>query len=694
MTQIPSNLPSSPSTSEGPRWIDLESAARLSGKHEGSLRRLCGDRWLSEGKARLVQESGKRSRWQVRTDADPAFSLQPAVPAPLAVPGAQEFRQFPQAARELAQERARILVQWAAAIAAGAALHMDREAATRRFLESLPAGSGISRPTLYRWRKAHNRDGLVGLVDGRAANRPASIATDFQSLLLEVWKSKPGFSIELAYNIAIHQARKLGWDVCSYRSAHRFLTGYQRDHKAEIILAREGEAAFTDKAAPYIPGDYSTVESNELWNADHHLFDVMVKVGERTDPKTGQTRPIHARPWLTAWQDVRSRKIVGWLIRCADPNTDAIIESLFYACKSHGLPLKIFTDNGKDFDAAILTGETKAMRWKRRRTHVEHDQRKLGGLYAAMKVQHLHVWPWHGQSKPIERFFGTIVRRFAPLFDTYCGSNPQDKPELLNGPPGQPERGALARGLAPTLEEFIEKFAGWLDADYHGQIHTGDSMDCTPNHAWEANLLRRRTTQDEVLEVLLQPRVGPVTVTQNGVQWKRFGYGNRELLHMLGKKVYLRIDPSDISRVTVWSESDQPLGIAHSNRGLPRNATEEQARQAIKTMKRYDKQLRAAGEAQLHIHEDAADLLIQGQAQKAREIAARRSPLPLPPPLISPVRSDLEGYLPAIRKVMERSDSAPARPAFDLVAAMDAEEPASPPLGIPSLLDLVGDDDE
>jgi transposase InsO family protein len=30
------------------------------------------------------------------------------------------------------------------------------------------------------------------------------------------------------------------------------------------------------------------------------------------------------RPWLTAFQDVRSRKIVGWLVYAHDPNSDVI----------------------------------------------------------------------------------------------------------------------------------------------------------------------------------------------------------------------------------------------------------------------------------------------------------------------------------------------------------------------------------
>jgi hypothetical protein len=55
-----------------------------------------------------------------------------------------------------------------------------------------------------------------------------------------------------------------------------------------VLKLRHGEEAYVNHAEPFLEGDYSTLESNELWNADHHPFDVLVKVSERLDGSSGE----------------------------------------------------------------------------------------------------------------------------------------------------------------------------------------------------------------------------------------------------------------------------------------------------------------------------------------------------------------------------------------------------------------------
>lgn len=40
------------------------------------------------------------------------------------------------------------------------------------------------------------------------------------------------------------------------------------------VLAREGKKAFADKCEPYIPFDYRSICTNEVWRADNHVFDL------------------------------------------------------------------------------------------------------------------------------------------------------------------------------------------------------------------------------------------------------------------------------------------------------------------------------------------------------------------------------------------------------------------------------------
>jgi len=516
--------PSTPSL----RWLELDEAAALSGKSDRHLRRLAGERWLSDGLARLIQEPGTKARWQIRSDAEPALAMRgPQASVIVPVP---DLRRHAAPVRDKALQKAAILERWRKTVSALTAVGMTKDEATDRFMSTLdkeakdrdptnPEARGPSRPTLYLWAKqCRDAGGAEALVDGRSVKEDAlATSADFFSELRRLWETKRKRKVIVCYEMALDKAQQMGWHIPSYRVSRRFIQKIKADEAAAVAWRRESEQKFTDLHTPSLKGDYSPLETNEFWDADHHLMDVLVKVGEKINPNTGEVVSQFARPWLTAWQDMRSRKIVGWRIRLEDPNTDVIMETLGIAIRTHGVPENAYTDNGKDFDCQYLTGLTKKQRWKLRRLHVAHDQTKLGGVYAALQINHIHCWPWHGQSKPIERFFGTLEDRFGRTVDTYCGRKPEERPDDLDD--------MLAAGKAPTLEEFTAAFAQWLEVGYHQKIHTGQAMDERPAVVFEQHLHTKRTASETVLEILLQPRVGPVTVTKDGVCWKGLQYG-------------------------------------------------------------------------------------------------------------------------------------------------------------------------
>jgi len=641
MSDLP--LTSSPSSSPAAAWLELDAAAALSGKSVGHLRRLCGDRWMSEGKARLLQEQGIKPRWQVRADADDAFtpstlSIQPAISAAVV----EGLRAIPAAARTKAQEKARILAEWDQSLTAGTKLGMNRDQATAIFLQRMDhAGTKVSRTQLYEWQREAKSEGLLGLVDGRSAKNPVVKSDDpFLAEILRYWLCQGKRKFTTCYEMALLAAQQKGWTITGERNARRHVDAYAREKPALVLLLRFGEKAFEDNAMPFTDRDYSALAANDIWNADHHEFDVMVKVGERLNPKTGEIESIHRRPWLTAWQDLASRKIVGWVIRAADPNTDVILDAFRRACLSHGVPVRAYTDNGKDFDSYAFTGLTKAERWQRRKVKVSHDLEQLGGIYAALGINHMHALPFHGQSKPIERWFRTVEDSFGRSFETYCGSSPAERPEDLYDFRGRP--GKLSRGLAPTLEEFTAGFTEWLEVGYHQRIHTGDAMDCTPAFAWENKLQTKRTTTTEVLDLLIRRRLER-KVGQNGVDYKGLWYGQGALSRYLGQTVFIRIDERDSSKVTVWTPDDKFICDAPCNRRLPPNASMAAVAEAQAIKARQRKDLRAGQQARLRIAEDIPDTMRRAAA--ARNQAAASPTSPIDPPSIAPIRTDLESHL-------------------------------------------------
>jgi hypothetical protein len=625
-----------------PQWLEVEAVAQLLNCSDRHVRRRCGEEWFALKLARQFNEPGKKPRWQVRSDADPALGTALASLTVSPVPAAAskvDLRQLPEKARAIASQRLVIVQRWEQAVSAGATLGMSRDQATDQFLKVIEAeGLKVSRRTLYNWGNGFKRDGLAGLVDGRYMGEAGEQTDDpFLKQIEAYWLKQNKLKLTVCYEMAKLQAAEKGWQICSYRAAARHIENIKKVKAGVVLQLRHGEEAFTNEIDRVITRDYTSINSNDIWNADHHQFDVMVKVGERVNKETGEITPIFARPWLTAWQDCRSRKIVGYVIRAADPNTEVILEALRLGCLNHGVPRHAYSDNGKDFDSQALTGETKSMRWAKRKVRVEHDQKRMAGIYAQLGIKHMHALPYHGQSKPIERFFGTVEDRFGRLHETYCGRNTLEKPEQLQA--------KLNAGKAPSLEEFVAGFADWLEVDYHQRVHTGDGMMTTPDQAFISNLQVKRTAPAEVLEVLLQRRVGPVTIGQTGFVVNRVWYGETETAHMFGQKIFVRIDDRDISRVSMWDEADRFIGYAQTNRKVGWLDTQG-IREATAEKKRQRRNLRAAAEDRLRLHEDVLDTALRAAAEKARPATHDSSS---PPPGISPIRTDIEGQLPGIQ---------------------------------------------
>ncbi len=623
------------------QWISLPEAARRLDKSVGHLRRHCRA-WAKQGKARQINEPGKRSYWQVRglaphsehgATAEASAVGAPAAGGHLRLAG-EDMRSIPEAHRAVVLQRKAILDAWQVAIAEAIGRGGTKEEATESFLRSRP---GLSRRTLYRYLGDFQRSGFAGLMDARKLRDAADADDPFVAEVRRTWLRLGKPKLTTCYDIARLEAQEQGWSLVSYRRVCQLM---RKIEPAIQIMMREGKKAFEDKIEPFIERDYSALRSNEIWNADHHRFDVIVVVGERMDQATGEIKPVFGRPWLSAVQDCASRKITGYVIRAEDPNTDVILEVFRLAFASHGVPEIMYCDNGKDFDAVALAGETKQQRRKRRKLRVELDPERMQGVYASFGIQHRHAQKFHGQSKPIERWFGTVKDRFCRLQPTFCGGKPDEKPYGLQD--------RLDAGEAPTLAEFVASFARWIEADYHGRIHQGDAMDgLTPSQAFDAKLVEKRTAPEKLLEVMLQKRFAR-TVGQAGVCYKGLYFGDRDLAlaRWFGKQVFIRINDRDLSSVSVWSPDDDFICAATQNQKLPFNAGAQELREALNEKRRHRKAIVAGEDAKRALREPLADRLVRAAQDKAK---SQPPPPEVEPAVIKPIRSPLESELAALQ---------------------------------------------
>lgn len=617
-------------------WLPLAEAARRAARNVGHLRRLCVEKWLGEGKAREVSGGGKRKRYEVREDADPAFA-RVKFPEQMGT----DLRHVTESKRKEAIDCKAILDKWERAKAGRFELGLSEQQITAQFLVTLQArGIEVSRATLYNWYKAWRRGGLAGLVDGRGGaveNKTGEVFAKDDQFFREVQRLyllPRRLKLSTCCEVARLKAEQSGWKTISDERCRQLLKVMPL---GVVLLHRMGgdkDVAYTNECEPYIERTYRTMASNELWCGDHHQFDVICN-----------HEGTLLRPWLTAWQDMRSRKIVGWKIFAHDPNSDTILWTFRRACLDFGVCEGVYIDNGKDYDCYSLNGRTKADRWRKRVIQVPLNPDRAG-VFPSLSVEVTHCWKYHGQSKPIERFFGT-VEGDTPVWDTYCGRSTSHKPEDLQL--------NLERGKAPKLCDFADWFSAWLEG-YHASGSKAIDLDGkSPEQVYRENLgVIRTTTAAELDAHCLARHRGTgegVKVGQNGVMYQgmRFGQYEPSLIALIGKHVELRIDDADLSSVQVWSLDGKIICVAPGNRRVPANATAQELREAINEKRQAKKAVKQYYEKRPRLSEDLPDLIIRARAKRVATVTSE----PLPPPTLQPIRSVISDQMPAIRRAIE-----------------------------------------
>jgi len=231
-------------------------------------------------------------------------------------------------------------------------------------------------------------------------------------------------------------------------------------------LARRGKRHFRDHFEETILRERPELP-NQWWVGDHHRFDCFVAVPRRGRGRTAGQSPRQAgltvpagvpvpatawravRPWLTAWMDCSNNLIVGYTINL-QPNAqeiglafrNAILPpsdtSEAWGKLLGGIPKNVLIDNGKDY----LSTPVKS-------------------LCADLNIAVHHAERYHGQSKPIERWFGVAEQEVVREYPGWCGNSPANRPE------GFDAQKLAEAGKLLTLDEFQVRFA----QDVHYRIH-------------------------------------------------------------------------------------------------------------------------------------------------------------------------------------------------------------------------------
>lgn len=424
--------------------------------------------------------------------------------------------------------------------------HGDKGAARDGFLAAYHGGvwakllevlGPVSWKSLERWKAVSSRTGsALKLADTRGGQRIPSKLTDKHcQILLNLARHPNRPRVAEVCRMAREAFRHAKLPDCHDVTMRRFLARWSQQNYGEWVFARQGKKAWNDQCCPYIERDYSRIAVGDILVADGHVLNFEV-----LDPETGKA----ARHELILWYDMASNYPLGWEILPTE-NTLAIASALRRACLRLGkIPQVAYLDNGKAFKGKFFTG-------------VDLTQCGLGGVFQELGIATIFAWPYHGQSKTIERFFETFaeLERWAP---PHVGTSIATKPpRLMRGEKLHRKLYEAAGGRPLTVDEAHAAVAIWFDA-YADRQQRGHLDGRTPGEVFAAG--RGPGLSDAELAKLRICMMSKLirSIDRNGV--RLLGqYYYHPLLHHLRHKVLVRYDSQDPKRVLVYDEAGQNL---------------------------------------------------------------------------------------------------------------------------------------
>lgn len=231
----------------------------------------------------------------------------------------------------------------------------------------LPAGDfaplvGLSKFTLYEWKRRFEADGPAGLADKpRGSSQGSRLPEVTRRTILMLKQSNPDWGCQRISDVLLRGPALSASPAAVARVLHE--AGYQAE-EAPTSPHPDRERRF-ERARP-----------NQLWQTD--LFTFVLKRQNR-------------RVYLVAFMDDHSRFLVSYGLH-ASQSSALVLEVLRAAVSSHGSPEEILTDNGSQY--VTWRGKSAFTR--------ELDKRGIRQVVAS---------PRHPQTLgKIERFWGSLWR--------------------------------------------------------------------------------------------------------------------------------------------------------------------------------------------------------------------------------------------------------------------------------------------
>lgn len=305
----------------------------------------------------------------------------------------------------------------------------------------------VSWQTLERWKLEQERAGSVlALADRRGVTHKGKtmLTEEHKRVILGHVLNPNGAKVSQCVREVQKKFQAAGLALPSEPTIRRFVKQYTEECFDEWTLFREGKKAWNDKCAISLLRDWTLVGVGDVIIGDGHTLNF-----ETLNPATGKP----TRMTIVLFYDGASNCPLGWEVMATE-NTDSISAAFRRSCIMLGkFPRVVYLDNGRAFRAKFFKGCP------------DFEQAGFLGLYRDLGCSVIHAWPYHGQSKPIERFFGTF-HEMEVWMPSYTGNDIAHKPaRMKRGEDLHRQLYTKLGGRPLTWEETLVQVARWF-AEY------------------------------------------------------------------------------------------------------------------------------------------------------------------------------------------------------------------------------------
>ncbi|MEW6423147.1 MAG: transposase domain-containing protein [Bacillota bacterium] len=447
-------------------------------------------------------------------------------------------------------------------------------------LKALARARKVSPETLYRKVDDYRKLGLLGLVhkkyltpgEGLDGKMRRTVSLDVRNFIRAEILRYPRPKASHVYKKLKRVAPEKGWTVPSKATFYRVIEEILHTEK---VLGQRGEAAYDSECLPKVKRDYTHLRAMEEIVGDGHTFDLFVE---------WQGRAV--RPQLSAWEDMRSRKIVGWCI-APQANSETIALALRHAIRTHGLPGTIYTDWGKDYLSNYIK---------------DFCQR--------MEIAIRNCIPKTPRSKMIESLFKTVHDEFTIHQPGYCGNKPE------NRPPGFDEKKLLKQKKLLTMEEFVTRWAAFVEW-YNNRMH-GEIGDTPINVFASVEHIRPGAVPDQLLDVLMMKKervkVNDGYITLLG---REYWSHNVDLGLLVGEWVQVWYDFNRMGEVLIWYKG-KCIGTAVNREALLHGQDRAKLAEELKAARAVKKALKQRIASYVDGIEDVVDEEVVKKARRVK----------------------------------------------------------------------------